>query len=127
MLKPFVFLDRFVLPAAAAGIGLHPHSGIATLTYLFEGTMSYEDSNGVRGVVPAGGVEWFKAARGAWHAGGPGDMASRWLWLALGAEQELGPVENIYLSPDQVPRDGARACSSEHTEERRARSTPVHR
>jgi redox-sensitive bicupin YhaK (pirin superfamily) len=40
MLKPFVFLDHFVLPAAAAGIGLHPHSGIATLTYLFEGTMS---------------------------------------------------------------------------------------
>lgn len=110
MLKPFVFLDHFVLPAAAAGIGLHPHSGIVTLTYLFEGTMSYEDSNGVRGVVPAGGVEWFKAARGAWHASGPEDSGVArgfQLWLALGAEQELGPVENIYLSPDQVPRDGA--------------------
>jgi redox-sensitive bicupin YhaK (pirin superfamily) len=88
MLKPFVFLDHFVLPAAAAGIGLHPHSGIATLTYLFEGTMSYENSNGVRGVVPAGGVEWFKAARGAWHAGGPGDSGvARGLWLALGSDE----------------------------------------
>jgi redox-sensitive bicupin YhaK (pirin superfamily) len=119
MLKPFVFLDHFVLPAAAAGIGLHPHSGIVTLTYLFEGTMSYEDSNGVRGVVPAGGVEWFKAARGAWHASGPEDSGVArgfQLWLALGADR-------LIRSHAMVPR----ACSSEHTEERRTRSTPVHR
>ena len=70
LLKPFVFLDHFDLHGAAGGTELHPHSGIATLTYFFEGAIRYEDSDGETGVVPAGGVEWFKAAHGAWHAGG---------------------------------------------------------
>ena len=109
MLKPFVFLDHFELDGASGGTELHPHSGIATVTYLFEGSIRYEDSNGAKGVVPAGGVEWFKAAHGAWHAGGPGDTGRArgfQLWLALPGELELGPVENIYLSPDAVAHDG---------------------
>ena len=96
LLKPFVFLDHFDLHGAAGGTELHPHSGIATVTYLFEGSIRYEDSNGETGVVPAGGVEWFKAAHGAWHAGGPGESGRArgfQLWLALPAEQELGTVE----------------------------------
>src|SRR5438034_2416932 len=109
MLKPFVFLDHFELDGASGGTELHPHSGIATVTYLFEGSIRYEDSNGAKGVVPAGGVEWFKAAHGAWHGGGPGDTGRArgfQLWLALPPEQELGPVENVYLAPDAVARDG---------------------
>ena len=43
------------------GIGLHPHSGIATVTYLFEGSVRYEDTSGATGVLRAGGVEWFRA------------------------------------------------------------------
>src|SRR5882762_2358808 len=59
VLKPFVFLDIFDLERASfPGIGLHPHSGIATVTYLFEGSIRYEDSTGANGVLPAGGVEW---------------------------------------------------------------------
>jgi len=109
LLKPFVFLDHFDLHGMNGGTELHPHSGIATVTYLFEGTIRYEDSNGVTGVVPAGGIEFFKAAHGAWHAGGPGETGRArgfQLWLALPPEQELGPVENIYLSPENVPQDG---------------------
>jgi redox-sensitive bicupin YhaK (pirin superfamily) len=110
VLKPFVFLDLFELESASfPGFGLHPHSGIATVSYLFEGSVRYEDSNGSTGVLRAGGVEWFKAARGAWHGGGPGDAGrSRGfqLWLALPPEQELGSVENVYLEPDVVARDG---------------------
>jgi redox-sensitive bicupin YhaK (pirin superfamily) len=110
LLKPFVFLDLFDMDTASfPGIGLHPHSGIATVTYLFEGSVRYEDTTGATGVLPDGGVEWFKAGHGAWHGGGPGDTGrSRGfqLWLALPPEQELGPVENIYLAPDAVARDG---------------------
>ena len=110
VLKPFVFLDLFDMENALfPGIGLHPHSGIATVSYLFEGSVRYEGSNGATGVLRAGGVEWFKAAQGAWHGGGPGDAGrSRGfqLWLALPPEQELGPVENVYLEPDAVSRDG---------------------
>ena len=110
VLKPFVFLDHFDMEQASfPGVGLHPHSGIATVTYLFEGSVRYEDSTGATGLVLAGGVEWFKAAHGAWHGGGPGDTGRArgfQLWLALPPEQELGAVENIYLSPDAVARDG---------------------
>ena len=110
LLKPFVFLDLFDMDTASfPGMGLHPHSGIATVTYLFEGSVRYEDTTGATGVLPEGGVEWFKAGHGAWHGGGPGDTGrSRGfqLWLALPPEQELGPVENVYLAPGAVARDG---------------------
>jgi redox-sensitive bicupin YhaK (pirin superfamily) len=109
VLKPFVFLDLFDLKGASSGMGLHPHSGIATVSYLFEGSVRYEDSSGATGVLLAGGVEWFKAAQGAWHGGGPGDAGRArgfQLWLALPPDQELGPVENVYLEPDAVARDG---------------------
>ena len=101
-LKPFVFLDLFDMDNASfPAIGLHPHSGIATVSYLFEGSVRYEDSSGATGVLLAGGVEWFKAGHGAWHGGGPGDTGRArgfQLWLALPPEQELGPVENVYLA-----------------------------
>jgi redox-sensitive bicupin YhaK (pirin superfamily) len=109
VLKPFVFLDLFDLKGASSGIGLHPHSGIATVSYLFEGSVRYEDSTGATGVLLAGGVEWFKAGHGAWHGGGPGDTGRArgfQLWLALPSAQELGQVENVYLAPDAVARDG---------------------
>jgi redox-sensitive bicupin YhaK (pirin superfamily) len=76
---------------------------------LFEGSVRYEDTSGATGVLLAGGVEWFKAGGGAWHGGGPGDSGrSRGfqLWLALPPQQELGPVETVYLAPDAVARDG---------------------
>jgi redox-sensitive bicupin YhaK (pirin superfamily) len=110
MAKPFVFLDLFDMDVASfPGMGLHPHSGIATVTYLFEGSVRYEDSSGATGRVLAGGVEWFKAAHGAWHGGWPDDPGRTrgfQLWLALPPEQELGAVENVYLAPDAVARDG---------------------
>jgi redox-sensitive bicupin YhaK (pirin superfamily) len=109
ILKPFVFLDHFDLRGGTGGTKLHPHSGIATVTFLFEGSIQYEDSNGTTGLVRPGGVEWFKAAHGAWHAGGPGDSPRTrgfQLWLALPPGHELGAVENIYLEPGDIAHDG---------------------
>jgi redox-sensitive bicupin YhaK (pirin superfamily) len=110
VLKPFVFLDLFDMEKSSfPAIGLHPHSGIATVSYLFEGSVRYEDTTGATGVLPAGGVEWFKAGHGAWHGGGPGDTGRArgfQLWLALPPDHELGPVENVYLAPDAVARNG---------------------
>jgi redox-sensitive bicupin YhaK (pirin superfamily) len=110
VLKPFVFLDLFDLEAASfPGFGLHPHSGIATVTHLFEGSVRYEDTTGATGVLPQGGVEWFKAGHGAWHGGGPGDGGRArgfQLWIALPPEHELGPVESIYQAPRDIARDG---------------------
>jgi redox-sensitive bicupin YhaK (pirin superfamily) len=110
VLKPFVFLDLFDMERASfSGMGLHPHSGIATVTHIFEGSIRYEDTTGATGVLPEGGVEWFKAGHGAWHGGGPGETGRArgfQLWLALPPEHELGPVESIYQAPEDVARDG---------------------
>jgi redox-sensitive bicupin YhaK (pirin superfamily) len=109
-LKPFVFLDLVDTDSKAlSGFGLHPHSGIATVTHLFEGNVRYEDTTGASGLLPEGGVEWFKAGHGAWHGGGGGDSArvrAFQLWLALPRKDELGLVESIYLAPEKVARDG---------------------
>jgi redox-sensitive bicupin YhaK (pirin superfamily) len=110
LLKPFVFLDLFDNHGKPfTGFGLHPHSGIATLTYVMEGSVGYEDTNGATGLVPAGGVEWMRAGAGVWHGGGvgePGRTRGFQLWIALPPDQELGPSESIYQAPDVIPCDG---------------------
>ena len=108
ILKPFVFLDLFDTEGTSfSGMALHPHSGIATLTYMIEGSVRYEDTSGATGILPEGGVEWFKAGHGAWHGGGPngsGRARGFQLWIALPPEQELGSVESIYQAPEAVQR-----------------------
>jgi redox-sensitive bicupin YhaK (pirin superfamily) len=110
LLKPFVFLDLIDNQGASfSGFGLHPHSGIATVTYIAEGSVRYEDTNGATGLLPAGGIEWMRAGGGVWHGGGLGDQGRTrgfQLWIALPPELELGPSESIYLSPETVPLDG---------------------
>jgi redox-sensitive bicupin YhaK (pirin superfamily) len=110
ILKPFVFLDLFDTEGTSfSGLALHPHSGIATLTYMIEGSVRYEDTSGANGILPEGGVEWFKAGHGAWHGGGPngsGRARGFQLWIALPPEHELGQVESIYQAPDTVQRHG---------------------
>jgi redox-sensitive bicupin YhaK (pirin superfamily) len=110
LLKPFVFLDLIDNQGASfSGFGLHPHSGIATVTYIAEGSVRYEDTNGATGLLPAGGIEWMRAGGGVWHGGGlgdPGRTRGFQLWIALRPELELGLSESTYLSPETVPLDG---------------------
>src|SRR3954471_25018115 len=67
LIKPFVFLDYAEVPPSEAMFGIHPHSGIATLTVVLSGQMVYEDTTGKSGEVAAGGLEWMKAGGGVWH------------------------------------------------------------
>jgi redox-sensitive bicupin YhaK (pirin superfamily) len=109
-LKPFVFLDLFDNEGTSfSGFGLHPHSGIATLTYLLEGSVRYEDTTGATGILPARAVEWFKAGGGAWHGGGAGEAGRTrgfQLWIALPPQHELEPAESIYQASQQIGRIG---------------------
>jgi redox-sensitive bicupin YhaK (pirin superfamily) len=109
ILKPFVFLDLFDHEGPAFKGPLHPHSGIATLTYVVEGSVSYIDPDDTRGTLPAGGAEWMQAGRGMWHGGGL-DKAGRTrgfqLWIALPPHLELGPTISLYQAPDDVRADG---------------------
>ncbi|WP_370694565.1 pirin family protein, partial [Klebsiella pneumoniae] len=69
-LKPFIFLDFFDAEIEPGfGFGMHPHSGIATLTWQPGSDVAYQDTTGQRGILRAGGLEWMNAGGGAWHQG----------------------------------------------------------
>jgi redox-sensitive bicupin YhaK (pirin superfamily) len=129
ILKPFVFLDLFDNRGDRfPTFGLHPHSGLATLTYLAEGSVSYEDANGATGVLRAGGVEWMRAGKGVWHSGGAGDPGLTrgfQLWVALPPHLELGPSESLYQSAADIPQAGpARVLLGSHAGATSAIQTP---
>lgn len=109
-IKPFVFLDWFdAPPAGKLGSGIHPHSGIATITLLLQGDLQYEDTTGKSGVLPAGGVEWMRAGAGVWHDGAPlpgARLRGLQLWIALPAALEHAPAESQYVAPRSVPEEG---------------------
>jgi redox-sensitive bicupin YhaK (pirin superfamily) len=109
ILKPFIFLDLFNHQGEPFDAPLHPHSGIATLSYVAEGSVSYIDPDDRKGVLAAGGVEWMQAGRGMWHGGGldrPGRTRGFQLWIALPPELELGPAISIYQPPEDIQSDG---------------------
>jgi hypothetical protein len=72
MIGPFVFLDEMGPVRLAPGAGLdvrpHPHIGLATVTYLFEGEILHQDSLGVRQSIRPGDVNWMIAGRGIVHS-----------------------------------------------------------
>lgn len=110
LIKPFVFLDHGeVEPTGRPLFAIHPHSGIATLTVVLNGSLVYEDTTGKKGVVSPGGLEWMKAGGGVWHDGWPekGEPFRFYqLWVALPPSQENAPAESQYISPADVESDG---------------------
>ena len=120
-IKPFVFLDYFDFdPQRSPGIGFHPHSGIATVTVVLEGQVSYEETSGTKGVIEAGGVEWMRASGGIWHTGGAAGRArvrGFQLWLALPPELENIEPQARYLEAGRFKRQGpARVILGEGSE-----------
>ena len=110
LIKPFVFLDYFDIdPERMPAIGFHPHSGIATLTLLLEGRISYEETSGTKGIIEPGGVEWMRAGGGVWHTGGVVGTARAkgfQLWIALPPEMEGLESKARYLGSEHVQSQG---------------------
>lgn len=110
LIKPFVFLDDFdVSPSALRGNGMHPHSGIATITVTVAGKLRYVDSTGASGILPTGGVEYMQAGGGVWHGGSAVEGANVrgfQLWIALPPEDENGAPFSRYLPPAEVAASG---------------------
>ena len=69
---PFIFLDHMGPVAFAAGNGIdvrpHPHIGLATVTYLFEGEILHRDNLGSVQAIAPGDVNWMTAGRGIVHS-----------------------------------------------------------
>ena len=109
-LKPFVFLDHFEAESSSfGGFGMHPHSGIATLTWMMQGSASYEDTTGKEGVLPEGGVEWMQAGGGVWHSSSPTAgtaMRGFQLWVALPPTHENAAAYSSYMAPEAIPQNG---------------------
>lgn len=114
ILKPFVFLDFFEVDTRVPGLGnmgYHPHSGIVTVTTIFEGGISYEDSTDKSGALGSGSVEWMQAGGGVWHTAdsmpeaGP-KIRGMQLWLALPAALENQPPESLYIDPHEIKSVG---------------------
>jgi len=110
LIKPFVFLDYFEMdPKRTPPIGFHPHSGIATLTLVLEGQISYEDTSGAKGIIAPGGVEWMRAGGGVWHTGGALGTARTkgyQLWIALPPQMESSEPEGQYLGGEHFQSHG---------------------
>src|ERR1700681_4653013 len=71
---PFVFFDHFGPAEFKSGHGLdvrpHPHIGLSTLTYLYDGEIVHRDSLGVKAAIHPGAVNWMTAGRGIVQSGG---------------------------------------------------------
>ncbi|HEY1310723.1 MAG TPA: pirin family protein [Pseudolabrys sp.] len=72
MVGPFIFFDHFGPTEFRAGNGLdvrpHPHIGLATVTYLFDGEIMHRDSLGTAAAIRPGEVNWMTAGRGIVHS-----------------------------------------------------------
>ena len=97
---PFVFFDHFgpitVEPGHNHDVRPHPHIGLATVTYLFEGAIMHRDSVGSVQRIEPGAINWMTAGSGIVHSErGPDDLKSTsytnhgiQLWAALPAAHE---------------------------------------
>ena len=69
---PFCFVDHMgphtSLGVAGGGVGPHPHIGLATVTYLFDGEILHHDSLGTAQRITPGDVNWMTAGRGIVHS-----------------------------------------------------------
>jgi len=69
---PFIFLDHMgpvrMAPGAGVDVPPHPHIGLATVTYLFEGEFMHRDSLGTAERIRPGDVNWMVAGRGIVHS-----------------------------------------------------------
>ena len=74
MVGPFVFFDHFGPATFHAGfpksvdVRPHPHIGLSTVSYLFDGEITHRDSLATEAVIRPGEVNWMTAGRGITHS-----------------------------------------------------------
>ncbi|MEM7449827.1 MAG: pirin family protein [Pseudomonadota bacterium] len=115
MVGPFIFFDHMGPAVFPAGKGIdvrpHPHINLATVTYLFEGSLFHRDSVGATQNIEPGAVNWMTAGRGITHSE-RSDHASRTAesrihgiqsWLALPVEHEEVAPSFVHHPADTLP------------------------
>lgn len=122
MVGPFTFFDHMGPGAFEPGQGIsvrpHPHIGLATVTYLFEGEIVHRDSLGFTQPIRPGDINWMNAGRGIVHSERTSEelratgskIAGLQLWVALPVEHEESEPTFAHHPAATLPhaqRDGA--------------------
>ena len=115
-LSPFLMLDygaprQFAASTQPRGVGRHPHRGFETVTVAYQGEIEHHDSEGNKGVIGPGDVQWMTAASGIVHEewlnppfnarGGVLEMAQ--LWVNLRAKDKMTPPRYQEIVNAQIP------------------------
>jgi redox-sensitive bicupin YhaK (pirin superfamily) len=115
MVGPFVFLDQMGPAALRAGHGLdvrpHPHIGLATVTYLFDGEILHRDSLGSVRAIRPGEVNWMTAGRGIAHSErtppevrrAPSRLFGLQTWVALPKDREEAEPAFVHHGAADLP------------------------
>lgn len=115
MVGPFVFFDHMGPADFAPGVGIdvrpHPHIGLATVTYLFDGALMHRDSLGTVQRIDPGEVNWMTAGSGIVHSErSPDDFRSRGgrmdgiqIWVALPRHAETIAPSFVHVARSQLP------------------------
>ncbi|MEM1376898.1 MAG: pirin family protein [Pseudomonadota bacterium] len=120
LVGPFIFFDRMgpatFKPGEAMDVRPHPHIGLSTVTYLFDGTIRHRDSLGTEMVIEAGDINLMTAGKGIVHSErSPEELrhtsrkiAGLQTWLALpDGKEEIAPqFENTASQKMGILEDG---------------------
>lgn len=115
MVGPFIFIDHMGPSEMGNGkyldIGPHPHIGLSTLTYLFEGEMIHRDSLGTVQRIRPGAVNWMTGGKGIVHSERtPDDMRKSifnvhgyQIWVALPQNLEESEPSFFHAAAEELP------------------------
>jgi hypothetical protein len=115
MVGPFIFFDGIGPVVLQSGQGLdvrpHPHIGLATVTYLFEGEILHRDSLGTVQSIHPGAVNWMIAGRGIAHSersapevrAAGGRLYGIQSWVALPKQHEEHEPSFVHTPADALP------------------------
>ena len=94
----------------AGGFPPHPHRGMQTLTYMKNGGICHEDSEGNRGEIRGGGAQWMSAGRGVIHSEMPTQdsqgLHGFQLWINLPAAEKMSPPRYRDIPAEELARAG---------------------
>lgn len=115
MVGPFILLDQAgpteVLITEKFDVRPHPHIGLATVTYLFDGTINHRDSIGSVQQIRPGDVNWMTAGRGIAHSERAPEEARGEVhrimgfqtWVALPRQHEEAAPSFVHVAKDDLP------------------------
>lgn len=113
---PFVFIDHIgpalVSKEEPAEVLSHPHIGLSTLTFLFEGAMLHRDSIGTEIVIKPGAVNWMTAGKGVVHSeripeefwNGNRKMHGLQIWVAMPKDLEQSDPSFTHIEAGNIPQ-----------------------